>query len=182
MEAGKTEALEQIDEPETEALNLSEFTNDPETVQLLESIKGLELLIEQLDLSAPQKPELNQKPAVEPSAFLRWPSPEEVPAVIDEATRLLVDELNPIQVILFGSQAREDAHEASDIDLMVVVTDEIEGTCLELANRGGSRLRNMPMPIDLLVQRYSLIQRGRDIPGSLERTIYTQGKILYERQ
>jgi uncharacterized protein len=117
----------------------------------------------------------------EPSTFLRWPSTEEVPAVIGKAVKLLVDEFDPLQVILFGSYARGDADEASDIDLLVVVPDEIQGTRRELNVRGGSRLWDMPMPIDLIVQRYSLVQKGQKIPESIQSIIKAQGKVLYER-
>lgn len=113
------------------------------------------------------------------SGFLRWPNPEEVPAVIDEAVRLLVDEFDPLEVILFGSYARGDANEASDIDLLVVVPDEIQGTRHELNVRGGSRLWDMPMPIDLIVQRYSLVQKGQTMPESIHSVIKAQGKVLY---
>ncbi|MGB8699876.1 MAG: nucleotidyltransferase domain-containing protein [Thermosynechococcaceae cyanobacterium] len=125
--------------------------------------------------------DLIDKPIEKLSAFSRWPSLEEVPAVIDQATQLLVDEFNPLQVILFGSYARGDANEASDIDLLVVVPDEIEGTRSELNIRGGSRLWDMPMPIDLIVQRYSLVKKGQEIPESVLSTIKAQGKVLYER-
>lgn len=121
------------------------------------------------------------KPIFEPSAFLRWPSPDEVPGIIDQLTRLLVDEFDPLQVILFGSYARGDANEASDIDLLVVVPDEIEGTRHELGCRGQARLWDIPMPVDSLVRRPSSVKKGREIPNAFERTIYTQGKILYER-
>ena len=114
-----------------------------------------------------------------PSTFLRWPTPQEVPSVINEAVRLLVDEFDPLQVILFGSYARGDANEASDIDLLVVVPDEIQGTRRELNVRGGSRLWDMPMPIDLIVQRYSLVQKGQKMPESIHSVIKAQGKVLY---
>lgn len=35
----------------------------------------------------------------------------------------IVTQFNPIRIILFGSQARGDANESSDVDLMVVLSD-----------------------------------------------------------
>ena len=122
---------------------------------------------------------MSRKLSRQPSC--RWPSPEEVPAVIDEAVKLLVDEFDPLQIILFGSYARGDAHDASDLDLLVVVPDEIQGKRSELGCRGQARLCDIPMPVDLLVRRYSSVKKGRNIPNSFERTIYTQGQILHER-
>lgn len=42
---------------------------------------------------------------------------------IKSAVKLLADASQPLKIILFGSQARHEAKEDSDIDLMVVVDD-----------------------------------------------------------
>ena len=43
--------------------------------------------------------------------------------LIDGMVKALVDEVNPEQVILFGSRARGEEREDSDIDLIVVETE-----------------------------------------------------------
>src|SRR3954453_14586701 len=43
-----------------------------------------------------------------------------VDAIIQEMTRRIVARFDPLQVILFGSRARGDAHADSDVDLLVV--------------------------------------------------------------
>ena len=112
----------------------------------------------------------------------RRPTVEEIPAVIDEATRLLIDEFDPLQVILFGSQARGDAHEDSDIDLLIIVPDEIEGTRHELGCRGLEKIWHLPpIGIDLIVQRASIVNKHKDVPYSLFNKILSEGKVLYDR-
>ena len=43
-----------------------------------------------------------------------------IPAELDEIVRTIVTEVNPEQIILFGSRARGDAKRRSDLDLVVV--------------------------------------------------------------
>ena len=52
-----------------------------------------------------------------------------VDEIIAEMTRRIVEKFDPLQVILFGSQARGDAHADSDIDLLVVFA-HVENTRL----------------------------------------------------
>jgi predicted nucleotidyltransferase len=44
-------------------------------------------------------------------------------AAISAMTKLLIDAARPRRIILFGSQARGDASEDSDVDIMVVERD-----------------------------------------------------------
>jgi predicted nucleotidyltransferase len=43
-----------------------------------------------------------------------------VDQIINEMTRRIVERFDPLQVILFGSHARGEAHADSDVDLLVV--------------------------------------------------------------
>lgn len=49
-----------------------------------------------------------------------------VPAELDEIVQAIVTEVNPEQVILFGSRARGDARQNSDLDLLVVESRPFE--------------------------------------------------------
>ena len=41
------------------------------------------------------------------------------PAWIDEVTRHIADRFDPVRIVMFGSHARGDADEESDIDLFI---------------------------------------------------------------
>ena len=51
-----------------------------------------------------------------------------LPASIQKAVQLIVDELDPQEVILFGSRAREDHRENSDFDLAVKASTLDQGS------------------------------------------------------
>lgn len=46
--------------------------------------------------------------------------PDVTDAILDRMIRTIVDEVDPEQVILFGSRARGDARPDSDVDLLVI--------------------------------------------------------------
>lgn len=71
------------------------------------------------------------------------------PDVIAEAVRLLVAAGRPTRVILFGSYARGDAGEHSDLDFLVVLPT-IRGKITEM-HRLAELLRPLRVPSDVLV-------------------------------
>ena len=49
--------------------------------------------------------------------------PDVTDAILDRMIRTIVDEVDPEQVILFGSRARGDARSDSDIDLLIIESE-----------------------------------------------------------
>jgi uncharacterized protein len=77
------------------------------------------------------------------------------------------------KVILFGSFARGDQKEHSDIDIAVVV-EKIKGDYLDLS----SKLFSVRRPIDSRIEPI-LFEEGYDPSGFLEE-IYRTGIIVYQ--
>ena len=98
--------------------------------------------------------------------------------LLEEITRRLVDELRPVQIILFGSQAWGVPDEGSDVDLLVIVDD---GECRpgELAIRARRALRGMNISKDVLVKTRAEVERARKVYASLEAEVLERGKVLY---
>jgi predicted nucleotidyltransferase len=97
---------------------------------------------------------------------------------VSQLTRLLVDAAQSKRIILFGSHARGDATEDSDIDVMVVeeaLTDRL--TEMVRLNR---LLRAVNPPVDLLVVSEEKFRYWRDTPGNVYFEAYSEGKVLYE--
>jgi predicted nucleotidyltransferase len=94
-----------------------------------------------------------------------------------EAIEAIVKNYQPERVILFGSQARGDAHRGSDVDLLVVFAD--------LADRRERRvalhrlLGRMPFAKDILVATKDDI--ARPLPGTALADAVRDGIIVYER-
>ena len=97
---------------------------------------------------------------------------------IQRLTKLLVQAAKPKCVILFGSHARGEATEDSDLDVMVVeenVTDRI-GEMVRL-NR---LLRPLDLAVDLLVVSAEKFDYWSETPGNVYFEAATEGRVLYE--
>lgn len=97
-----------------------------------------------------------------------------------EVLRRLVHGLDPEQIYLFGSQARSEAGELSDVDLLVILSDS------ELPPRTRETLAydllwGITMPVDVIVLTRSEFQRGQHVKTSLPHTVLTKGMLLYDR-
>jgi predicted nucleotidyltransferase len=99
-------------------------------------------------------------------------------ATIKRLTELLVKAAKPNRIIMFGSQARGEAGDDSDLDVMVVeesVSDRV-GEMVRL-NR---LLRSLDISVDLLVVSAEKFDYWRDTPGNVYFEAATEGEVLYE--
>jgi predicted nucleotidyltransferase len=91
---------------------------------------------------------------------------------------LLIEAAKPNRIIMFGSQARGEASEDSDFDVMVVeeaVPDRV-GEMVRL-NR---LVRSLAIPVDLLVVSAEKFNYWCDTPGNVYFEAATEGEVLYE--
>ena len=105
----------------------------------------------------------------------------ELPAreLIAEMVRRIVTRFAPLQVILFGSYARDDAGPDSDVDLLVVMPPN--GSRRQHAADIDVALSGIRLPVDVIVVTPEDILRDRDIPGTVVRPALKEGRILYDR-
>jgi predicted nucleotidyltransferase len=96
---------------------------------------------------------------------------------IQEMTRRIVAETNPIKVILFGSRADGTARAGSDVDLLVIQSDPVQER--EAAVRLRRLLRDFRVPIDIVVVGQAFANRYWDIPGSVLYPAFREGRVLY---
>ena len=97
------------------------------------------------------------------------------------ATDRLVEQFRPQRVILFGSQARGTADARSDVDLLVIcpVDSKWENrrTLMVAMYRA---LRGLEMATDVVVLTPEEFERDRQIPGTVARPAWREGRVLYE--
>jgi predicted nucleotidyltransferase len=98
---------------------------------------------------------------------------------IAEATRRLVARAgHPAKIILFGSYARGEADDASDLDLMIVEH--------ELTDRAAEYLRlreaigHTGVGVDLLLVSAQEFERRSQVPGTAAYWAKKEGTILYD--
>jgi predicted nucleotidyltransferase len=96
---------------------------------------------------------------------------------IRRLTELLIKATKPQRIIMFGSQARGEADEDSDIDVMVIEVG-VPGRAAEMV-RLNRLLRSFEIPVDLLVVSAEKFNYWRDIPGNVYFEAATEGEVLY---
>jgi predicted nucleotidyltransferase len=91
----------------------------------------------------------------------------------------IVRQFNPLRIILFGSQARGDAHPQSDVDLLVVLPEVVDKrrTTVEIRRA----LADLPAGKDIIVTTPAEIACRGDLVGTVLRPALREGKVLYER-
>lgn len=90
----------------------------------------------------------------------------------------LVSEFRPKRIILFGSRARGDASEASDVDLLVVVPDPTDTS--EAAFQMRSCLSGLSVAKDILVTTPEEIAYRGHVTGSVLHAALREGRVVHD--
>jgi predicted nucleotidyltransferase len=101
-------------------------------------------------------------------------------SVIDEIVSRIAARFSPDRIILFGSQARGDAHEDSDIDLLVLF-DDVDDPHALAAEVYAALIGCSVLPKDIVVSTTARFERYRDVANTVYWPASREGKILYER-
>lgn len=94
---------------------------------------------------------------------------------------VIVDEVDPSRIVLFGSQARGDATDASDVDLLIVVDEpfENEKDRVETMTHLWRALSEIRGPKDLLVYSRDEVERWRDASNHVIARSRREGEVLH---
>lgn len=99
-------------------------------------------------------------------------------AQIEAAVRTLAREASPEQIILFGSYARGDPGEDSDLDFLVIER-QVQDRAQEMV-RLRRALRPLRLPVDVLVYSSDDVERWGGQPGSALYGALQEGRVVHE--
>ena len=97
---------------------------------------------------------------------------------INSVVRTLVEAANPTKVILFGSYARGDARDDSDIDFLVVERRVVSKRDEMVRLR--RLLRPFRIPVDVIVVSEAEFNDWAHLSGTVLHWANTEGKLLHE--
>ena len=97
---------------------------------------------------------------------------------INKLVHTLVEAAKPTKVILFGSYARGDAHDDSDIDLLIVEQHVVSKRDEMVRLR--RLLRPFRVPVDLIVVSEAEFNDWSPLVGTALYWASTEGKLLHE--
>jgi predicted nucleotidyltransferase len=104
---------------------------------------------------------------------------EITPAKVESAIRKIIEVGKPRKIILFGSYLKNKTHANSDVDFMIVASDDIENPRKE-GVRIRKALRGISMPMDIIVVPEQTWTRFKDQPGMIYREASIEGRVVYE--
>jgi uncharacterized protein len=99
---------------------------------------------------------------------------------INQAVNIIVQTARPNAVILFGSYARGNAGEESDVDLCVV-EESLDDKRMESV-RIRRALSPLRIPVDIIVHSAQTVREWSEVTGTLIYSILQEGKVLYEKK
>ena len=103
----------------------------------------------------------------------------EIDTVVSTMVERIADQFDPERILLFGSRARGDARDWSDVDLLVVMPDGTDRR--EVAVEIGVAVGDLPVAKDIIVTTPTHIAKRGHVIGTVLRPALREGKVLYER-
>lgn len=101
--------------------------------------------------------------------------------LLHEITQRLVEQFQPEQIFLFGSQVWGTPTLSSDIDLMVIIPQS-KLSDYERSVQGHRCLGGLDIAKDVIVRTRAEFDFFKDVRASLEYKIAHQGRVLYDRR
>jgi len=102
-----------------------------------------------------------------------------VEEVLREIVRRIVEAVHPDKIILFGSYARGEANEHSDLDLLVIGPSAVPRW--KRTKPVLKALRGILFPKDIIWYTPEEIDDWQSVPSHLISRVMNEGRLLYEK-
>jgi predicted nucleotidyltransferase len=104
--------------------------------------------------------------------------------LLAEMAQVIVREVEPERIILFGSHARGDARPDSDVDLLVIEREDFgqQRSRRREASLLWRALARFPVSKDIVVYSQAEAAAWKDSPDHLLAQALREGSVLYERR
>ncbi|MYE87904.1 nucleotidyltransferase domain-containing protein [Candidatus Poribacteria bacterium] len=99
------------------------------------------------------------------------------PEVIEQLMARIIELVQPLRIILFGSAARGEMGPDSDIDVLVVMPDGVRRR--QTAQFLYRQIRGLGVPFDILVATPDDLERHQDNIGLIYHSILREGREVY---
>ena len=99
------------------------------------------------------------------------------PEVIEQLVQRILELVQPLRIILFGSAVRGEMGPDSDIDVLVVMPDGVHRRhTAQLLYR---QIRGLGVPFDILVATPDDLEKHKDNIGLIYQSILREGREVY---
>ena len=97
----------------------------------------------------------------------------------EEIKKRLTSKFDLEKIILFGSQAKGTENKTSDIDLLLI--GKVKYNRYKMMTDVLRSLGRMEFAFDVIILTSDEFEKHKNIPGTVARYAFKDGKILYER-
>ena len=97
----------------------------------------------------------------------------------EEIKKRLTSKFDLEKIILFGSQAKGTENKTSDIDLLLI--GKVKYNRYKMMTDVLRSLGRMEFAFDVIILKSDEFEKHKNIPGTVARYAFKDGKILYER-
>jgi predicted nucleotidyltransferase len=102
-------------------------------------------------------------------------------ALLREMTRVIVEQIHPSRVVLFGSRAKGEGRPDSDVDLLIVTPEPFEAgrSRRKEAARLWRALARFHVPVDLVLYSEREVEEWRASSNHLSTRALREGRVLH---
>jgi predicted nucleotidyltransferase len=99
---------------------------------------------------------------------------------IESVVQVIVEDYEPMKIILFGSYAYGHPTKDSDLDLLIIKDGEASG--IQRNRRVRNILKDFSIPIDVIVKSSKEFDMLKDVIGTVIYPANKYGKVVYEQK